>query len=207
MSTPYPVVFDVDRPAHFQRAHVALRLLILIALGWLGASLGAIFALAYLLLPILAAVLIANRGSESFLLESAVRLRRWISWFVQGCAYLMFLTDTLPGAKDADRTVRFEVEPGGEPTIGSAMMRLLKSFPEAFLLAIVGIFSLLVAIIAAIGILIGRRYGEALYDFQRGVLRWGARLLAYHASLVERLPPVAISSGHEGGPQHGPLAQ
>jgi hypothetical protein len=40
-----------------------------------------------------------------------------------------------------------------------------------------------VALIAAISILLTERYPEPLWNFQAGVVRWEARLLAYLASL------------------------
>ena len=44
-------------------------------------------------------------------------------------------------------------------------------------------------------ILVTRGLPDLLYDFQRGVLRWQARLLAYHASLGEEAPPLALETG------------
>ncbi len=40
-------------------------------------------------------------------------------------------------------------------------------------------------------ILIRKDYPDRLYNLQRGSLRWGARLLAYHASLAHEHPPFA----------------
>ncbi len=43
-------------------------------------------------------------------------------------------------------------------------------------------------------ILIRKDYPDRLYSFQRGSLRWGARLLACHASLVHECPPFALDT-------------
>ena len=43
-------------------------------------------------------------------------------------------------------------------------------------------------------ILIRKDYPDRLYSFQPGSLRWGARLLAYHASLVDEYPPFALDT-------------
>ena len=53
-------------------------------------------------------------------------------------------------------------------------------------------------------ILVRETYPAALYDFQRGVLRWQARLLAYHASLVDEYPPLAFYTGPEPAPPPAP---
>ena len=44
-------------------------------------------------------------------------------------------------------------------------------------------------------VLIQESYPEGLYDFQCGVVRWQARLLVYHASLVDGYPPFAFDMG------------
>jgi hypothetical protein len=54
-----------------------------------------------------------------------------------------------------------------------------------------------ILLIAAIMVLIQENYPDGLYNFQRGVLRWEARLLGYHASLVEKYPPFALDTGAE----------
>ncbi|MFQ5473211.1 MAG: DUF4389 domain-containing protein, partial [Dehalococcoidia bacterium] len=51
---------------------------------------------------------------------------------------------------------------------------------------------------------------EGLYNFNLGVMRWEARLLAYHSSLVDPYPPFSLDTGQEGagaaptalGPEH-----
>jgi hypothetical protein len=39
----------------------------------------------------------------------------------------------------------------------------------------------------------------SILSFQRGVLRWQARLVAYHASLVEEYPPFSFETGDGHG--------
>jgi hypothetical protein len=77
---------------------------------------------------------------------------------------------------------------------------LVYSFPSAFVLAILGIIGVVVWIIAMISVLINENYAEGLYDFQLGIMRWHARLLGYHSSLVDQYPPFAIDSGPEAAP-------
>ena len=65
----YPVTFDVQPPQEFDKAQVALRVLILLALQVL--QIGSIvFSGAYLILPIVAAVMISQKGAERYLAEA-----------------------------------------------------------------------------------------------------------------------------------------
>jgi hypothetical protein len=120
----------------------------------------------------------------------------WLRWLIAFYAYLGFLADRFPSERP-EEIVRFEVKTAGTPTVGSALLRLIYSIPSAFVLAIIGIASAVIWLIAAVMILIQERYPEGLYNFQCGVLRWEARLLGYHASLVDRYPPFAIDTGPE----------
>ena len=63
------------------------------------------------------------------------------------------------------------------------------------MLALIGIVSWVVWIIAAISVLINETYPEGLWRFQRGVVRWEARLLGYIASLAEPYPPFSFDTG------------
>ncbi len=71
----------------------------------------------------------------------------------------------------------------------------MKAIPSVLILALLGLISFLVGLIAAISILLNERYPERLWNFQSGVIRWNARLLAYLASLVETYPPFSFDSG------------
>ncbi len=69
MATDYPVTFDVVRPERFERTQVFLRILIVIIISIVTSAVGWIFGLVYLLLPVLAAILVSNRGRERFIEE------------------------------------------------------------------------------------------------------------------------------------------
>ena len=189
--TEYPVVFDITRPEKFERPQVFLRILILIIVSIVTVELGWIFGLVYLLVPVLAAILISNRGTLRFVEEEGPRITGWLRWLVAFYAYLIILTDRFP-TEGPGEIVRFEVRAGGSPTIGSALLRLIYSIPSAFVFLLLGIVSVIVWLIAAVMVLMQESYPEGLYNFQRGVLRWEARLLGYHASLVEEYPPFAL---------------
>ncbi len=193
MATDYPVTFDVVRPERFERTQVFLRILLLIIISIVTGTVGWIFGLVYLLLPVLAAILVSNRGRERFIEEEGARVSGWLRWLVAFYAYLIILTDRFPTERP-EEIVRFDVRTGGSPTVGSALLRLVYSIPNAFVFLLLGIVSVAVWLIAAVMVLMRESYPEGMYNFQRGVLRWEARLLGYHASLVEEYPPFALDT-------------
>ena len=196
MATDYPITFDVVRPERFERTQVFLRILLLIIISIVTGAVGWLFGLVYLLLPVLAAILISNRGRERFIEEDGPRVSGWLRWLVAFYAYLLILTDRFPTERPGE-IVRFEVRAGGSPTVGSALLRLVYSIPSAFVFLLLGVVSVTVWLIAAVMVLVRESYPEGLYNFQRGVLRWEARLLGYHASLVEEYPPFALDMAPE----------
>jgi Domain of unknown function (DUF4389) len=188
----YPVTFDLERPAKMARAHVFLRILILVLASWIAGSGGGL-GLVYLGFPVAAAILISQKGGDRYVAEDGERVTRWVAFVVGILAYLALLTDELPGG--GRRPVRLEIARSGSPTVGSALLRILKGIPSAFVLALIGFVGWIVGLIAAISILLNESYPEGLWNFQRGVVRWEARLLAYLASLVEPYPPFTFDSG------------
>lgn len=192
----YPVALEAARPERFERVQVALRLLVCIALGALQQALGGLWGTLYLFLPIVAAILISRRGGTGFIAQDASWLVALLEWVIGLYAYLMFVTDRFPLDTRA-RPARLHVQSEGMPTIGSALVRLLTSLPHAFVLALLGLVCTLIGLIAAVAILISERYPEALWRFQRDVLAWTARMLAYHASLVTPYPPFSLSRPHD----------
>lgn len=190
---PYPVQLDVTSPPRFQRIHLLLRLLIVIALGWLGITAGRVTWLLYLVLPVYAAIVVSSKGDEHYLRQTASRLWRPLTWLLSFSAYMLMITDEIP--IDSPR-VRTELRPTGTPSISSALGRLVLSIPSAIALFFVGFVSFLLCVIAFFAILFTERVPASILRFQKGYVRWEARLLAYHASLVEQYPPFTISD-HE----------
>jgi hypothetical protein len=151
---------------------------------------------AYLIVPVGAAILVSQTGSGRYLPEQGGRVAEWLHWLVAVYAYLAFLTDRFPSTRP-EETVRFEVRPGGAPTPGSALLRLLTSLPSAFVLTLLGLVSGVVWVIELLTVLVWEGVPASLYGFQRGIVRWLARLLAYHASLVDEYPPFSFDTGRE----------
>jgi Domain of unknown function (DUF4389) len=187
-STSFPVTLDVDRPPKFDRVQVVLRLALLVVVGWIGHPVG----LLWLGLPLVAAVLVSQKGGQRYLEEDGPTVTRVLNWILDLVAYLVLLTDELPG--QGKHPVRLQVERSGSPTMGSALLRLLYAIPSLIGLAILTFVSGIIWVIAAILVLIEENYPEGLWRFQLGLVRWEARLLAYLASLVDRYPPFALET-------------
>jgi len=194
----YPVTFNIEQPATFNRVQVALRLAIVIVLAILGNALGWIYGLIYLAIPVLAAVLISQKGSEKYLEESRTGMQRWLRFIIGFYSYLHLLTDRIPEDKPDD-PVRYEIAPNGSPSVGQALLRIILAIPHVIVLFFLGIVAAILILIAAIMILVQESYPAGIYGFLRGYVRWQARLLAYMASLVDEYPPFAFDTGSESG--------
>lgn len=182
-----PLHLTVPPPARFSRTHVVIRFALLILLATVVGSHGFPGVLVFLGLPVVAALLIAQHTGPGFLQRDSQTLVRALHWLVGLYAYLGLLTDHFPTG-GSDDVVRLEIIPTGEPTPGSAMTRLITSIPAAVALWLLGIVAGLLWVVAAVFVLVTENYPLAIFDFQCGVLRYQARFLAWHASLVDVYP-------------------
>jgi hypothetical protein len=185
----FPVTFEVERPPVFQRAHVFLRVALLVVIGWIGHP----FGLFWLGLPVVAAILVSQKGGQRYLDENGPGVTRVLNWILDLAAYLALLTDELPGG--GRHAVRFQVERSGSPTVGSVLLRILWAIPSLIVLAILSFVGAIVWLLAAVRVLVDERYPESLWRFLAGLVRWEAHLLAYLASLVDDYPPFTLASG------------
>jgi Domain of unknown function (DUF4389) len=184
----FPVTFEVERPPVFQRAHVFLRVALLVVIGWIGHP----FGLLWLGLPVVAAILVSQKGGQRYLNENGPTVTRVLNWILDLLAYLALLTDELPG--QGEHPVRFQVERSGSPTVGSAPLRVLYAIPSLIVLAILVFVGAIVWLIAVVLVLVNERYPDSLWRFLLGLVRWEACLLAYLASLVDRYPPFTLET-------------
>lgn len=184
-----PVGFEVDRPPAFTREHVFLRVALLIVFGWLGHPWG----LLWLGLPVVAAILVSQKGGQRYLNENGPGVTRVLNWILDLAAYLALLTDELPGG--GRHAVRFQVERSGSPTVGSVLLRIVWAIPSLIVLAVLSFVGAIVWLLAAVRVLVDERYPESLWRFLAGLVRWEAHLLAYLASLVDDYPPFTLASG------------
>lgn len=196
----YPVVFDVVRPERWDRMQVLLRLAILLLLGFVHASLGWLFCGFYLILPIVAAVLVSQRGPDGYLRDSGGSMVRVLRGWNALIAYMSFLIDRFPTDDETlARAIRFDVTPTGSPTVGRALLRLLTSLPELLVVAVLAWIGGFVWVIAALAVLIQQRVPDFAWRYANFWVGLQARLLAYHASLTDSYPPLGRPA-HHGAP-------
>ena len=185
---PYPVTFEVERPPAFRRAHVLVRVALLIVIGWVVHPIG----LLWLGIPVVTAILLSQRGGQRYLDEEGPRVTRVLHWILGLVAYIALVTDELPGG---DRyPVRFEVERSGSPTVSSVLLRIVYAIPNLIVFAIFAFVGAIVWVVAVVFVLLNERYPDSLWRFLRGLVRWEACLLAYLASLVEPYPPFTLET-------------
>jgi hypothetical protein len=202
----YGASFDIAPPQKFDRVHIAIRVLILLILTFALAFMEWHYVVVYLAIPVVAAILISQRGAERYLAEANVDMTKWLRYLLAFYAYMSLLTDRLPN-EEPKETLHFEVVTSGSPTAGSTLLRIILAIPSAIVLTLLGIVAAILMLYAAIMILIQETYPEGVYNFLRGVLRWEARLLAYMASLVDEYPPFALDTQSEGTVPAPPSAQ
>jgi hypothetical protein len=190
----YPVTFDVVRPEKFDRTQVVLRILVILILSILAGAFGWLMGIVYLAVPVIAAILISQKGGETYLQEKGGPVLTLLRWYFAIYSYLLLLTDRFPSEKP-EELVTFDVTTDGSPTVGSALLRLIFSIPSAIVVGLLGIVGFVIVVIAVIMVLIQEQYPEGLYNFQLGIMRWQARLMGYHASFVQEYPPFALDTG------------
>jgi hypothetical protein len=193
----YGATFDIAPPEKFNRVQIAIRILIVVVLSILGGVVGWLYGAVYLAIPVVAAILISQRGAEGYLAEASDSMTKWLRFLLAFYGYMSLLTDRLPN-EEPKETLHFEVAASGSPTAGSTLLRIILAIPSAFVLGLLGIVAAVLILVAAIMILIQETYPVGIYNYLRGVLRWQARLLAYMASLVDEYPPFALDMESEG---------
>ncbi len=197
MTTEYPVQVEVTSPPHFDRIQLLLRLVLAIVLGWVGITAGWLVCMLYGALPLITAIAISSFGRDQYESEIAPKVSRVLVWLLQLSAYMVLLVDRFPAGEDTQTRVAIRIT--GKPSVGSALYRLLTSLPSGLVLMLLWCVSGIVCFIAAWIVLFGEPIPHSMLGFQRGVLRWQARLVAYHASLVDEYPPFELdtSDHHE----------
>jgi hypothetical protein len=187
----YPATFDIQPPREFDKAQVILRIAIIFVLALFQVS-SIVFGGAYIVLPVVAAIMIAQKGSQKYLEEAQEGPVKWLRMLMAFYAYIALASDKLQ-PEHPEQILRFDVTPTGSPSVGQALLRIILAIPHAIVLGLIGIAFFFVWLIAAISILINGTYPEWAANFIRGYLRWNARLYAYMASLVDEYPPFSFS--------------
>ncbi len=181
----YPVTFDISMPAAYQKPNVFIRIL-----GYL--ILGVVNWLVVVLLPIYAAVQISSK-KEKYLENDTVK--GWLRQYIGLYAYVLLLTDEFAGSNDP--SFKYDVTPGGTPSVGGALLRWIYGIPHLLIISALVSVGGIIWLIGSVMILIQGKFPAGLYDINRGIVRWVARYVAYHASLVQEYPPFAFDMGSE----------
>jgi Domain of unknown function (DUF4389) len=189
----YPVTFHVDRPARYTRVQLVIRLVLFAVLGLVGLSLGAVFVLAYLALPAIAAWQRSRRDGDPALVDADVQVERALGWFAAIFAYTGLLIDAVP-TRAPDPAVHLAITRSAGPDARGALWRIVTGVPSALVLALLSCIGAVVWLIAAIEILVTEQYGAWSFRFLEGLERWMLCLLAYQAGLVDAYPPFSLDA-------------
>lgn len=192
--TTYPVHFIVERPMRFTRVQLLIRLIAFLLLGMLSVSFGTIFAFVFVALPLYAAIRLASLGSApAYFREDGPRVQKMLHWLASVCAWVGLVADKLP-AREAHETVSLSIEDTSpQPTVGTAVLRLVTGLPSALVLIVLGWIGMFVWVWAALSILFAERVGPGAFNYLVGLQRWSVRLLAYQACLVDAYPPFSFT--------------
>jgi Domain of unknown function (DUF4389) len=191
----HPVQLEVTIPARTARLHVVTRLVLLVALGVLGTS--AVTWAVYLAIPAVVTLVVSQKGGDQYVASASRPIVNVLRWFASAYGYLWMLTDALPTTQG--HPVDLHVTPGGHPTMGSALSRLITSLPALLVLAVLSAVAGLLWIVAAVVVLVRERMPAGIARFIAVVLRFQFRLVAYHLSIVDRYPSL-----QEGTVVHAP---
>ena len=193
MATDYPVQYSVVRPMRFTPLQLLLRVAAFVAIGAAGTSFGALFALAYVMLPVIAASRLLVRGDpEAFVREDGARIVTALRWTAAVCGWAGLVIDQVP-LRIPDETMRLSIGGTPHPTPGGAIARIVTGLPSALVLSLLCAIGVFVWLWAAVSIVLTRRVGPLSFEYLVGLQRWSIRLLAYQASLVDAYPPFTLA--------------
>ena len=200
---PYPVQFAVDYPETSNRLSVLLRIILIIPILVVAATVIGTFATGE---PEL------DRGinwiwAGGFLVFGPLLMilfrkkypKWWFDWNLALSrfsarieAFFLLLRDEYPST-DEEQSVHLTIEYPDVETDLNRFLPLIKwllAIPHYILLIVLGIMALIVTIVAWFLILILCRYPQGMFNFVVGVLRWEFRVGAYAFLLTtDRYPP------------------
>ena len=128
--------------------------------------------------------------------------RWWFNWnreltrfTFRVSAYFLLLRDEYPSTDD-HQAVHVDIDyPDAERDLSRwlPLIKWLLAVPHFLVLILLGLFALVVHVIAWFAILFTGRYPRGLFDFVVGVARWALRVQAYMYLLTtDRCPPFRL---------------
>jgi hypothetical protein len=129
--------------------------------------------------------------------------RWWFDWNLElqrftnrVLAYVLLMDDRYP-ATDQQQFVHLDYPyPDAERDLNRwlPLVKWLLAIPHYIVLFFLWIALVVVVILAWFAILFTGRYPKGMFDFVEGVIRWGARVVAYAFTLVtDRYPPFSLA--------------
>jgi hypothetical protein len=129
--------------------------------------------------------------------------RWWFDWNLElqrfinrVLAYVLLMDDQYPSTDDHQAVHLDYVEPDGGQSLNRwlPLVKWLLAIPHFIVLAFLWIALFFVVIAAWFVILFTGRYPKGMFGFVEGVIRWGARVVAYSLVLVtDRYPPFSLA--------------
>lgn len=159
-----------------------LRALALLPLGVIGPFGGWLLPTAYLVIPPVAGLHLADRPREEYLRDDAPRVAAALEWLLWLRAYGMLVVADAP--LGAAGPVRLALAPAGRPTTASAMLRLVTGLPVALALFAAGALLLPAWLAGAAWLAAGGAVPRPVRAAHLALLRAEAAFLARHASLA-----------------------
>lgn len=98
-------------------------------------------------------------------------------------------------ARRRPHPITFDIEYPDRISRLSAFFRLILAIPQLVIVYLLFIPLSILTLLAWFGILFTGRYPRAFFDFNVGVLRWGANVIAYCALLRNEYPPFSWEPG------------
>ena len=207
--TTYPVTFSVDYPDRpLNRLTSAFRIFVAIPIMIvLGSVSGSTYSSTYS--KGRGTVVAVGAGGLLFLGPLLMILFRrkyprwWFDWnlelqrFTNRVLTFVLLMDDRYPSTDEQQWVHLDYPDTGGGRALNRWLPLVKWFlaiPHYIVLAFLWIAVIVVVFIAWIAILFTGRYPRGMFDFVEGVIRWGARVVAYAFVLAtDRYPPFSLA--------------
>jgi hypothetical protein len=205
--TTYPVHFSVDYPDRsLNRVTTAFRIFVAIPImivlgsvsggtwmashsrGWTytGAGAGGLLFLGPLLM------ILFRRKYPRWWFDWNLELQRFTNRVL---IYILVMDDRYP-ATDQQQAVHLNYvypDAGHDLNRWLPLVKWILVIPHFIVLLFLWIAVVVMTIIAWLAILFTGRYPKGMFDFVEGVIRWGARVVAYAFALVtDRYPPFAL---------------
>jgi hypothetical protein len=203
MNESYPLTFDVDYPEELDRLSTAFRIILVIPIAIVLATVdGGSGAWSGRYTAFLAAGGILVLGPLLMILFQKKYPRWWFDWnrellrFSNRVGiYLSLLMDRYPST-DEQQALHLEIEyPDVEADLsrGMPLIKWLLAIPHYFVLFFLAIGAFFAVIAAWFAIVFTGRYPRGLFDFVVGVHRWGNRVAAYAFLLItDKYPPFSL---------------